>query len=534
MSLEYNSQSKLLLAEGVPVDRNDFDATFFKGALLYDINDGRIYYSDGVTWVWLNESANTANLATISIYAYTANSAYNAANANFSLTANHAYNADIAFFANNADYANISYFAIEANTANVSNYSNLAFFAQTANTAEIANFAEFAFLANVANIAIYGETANVALYANLATFAEFAFGAENANTAELAYNALTAETAQQATFAFTANNAGFANTANNALEANNALNLNGKPEDQLNVNSAFFANNSNYLEQRQWANPGKIGSTTANTGVFTDVTVQGNLQVLGTFTFVNTAVLDVSNSFIVLNAGQATPINDIGVIFQRYATPNANNYNVAFAWDEQAQTVTLGATPNTHPQSNITFSQGWLSVDSSGRTTLQSLNVTQANVSYILSVAGLSANGSLGANGYSLFSNGTAIYWSDAAAGYTGSIGYTGSRGLQGYAGSRGLQGFVGSAGYTGSRGYDGSRGETGYVGSKGDLGYTGSQGLRGYDGSLGYAGSKGDIGYAGSRGYDGSIGYTGSIGPEGPQGPQGYAGSRGSDGSRG
>jgi len=83
----------------------------------------------------------------------------------------------------------------------------------------------------------------------------------------------------------------------------------------------------------------------------------------------------------------------------------------------------------------------------------------------------------------------------------------------------------TGPVGFTGSIGYDGSRGSVGYAGSQGVAGYIGSRGLSGYTGSIGaqgYAGSFGGIGYTGSdgAGYTGSvgeIGYTGSQGPTNP-----------------
>jgi collagen type VII alpha len=171
-------------------------------------------------------------------------------------------------------------------------------------------------------------------------------------------------------------------------------------------------------------------------------------------------------------------------------------------------------------------------------------------------------------------------------AGFTGSIGYTGSKGDIGYTGSKGDTGlgfniaktytsvanltadtspsgintgefaiiengsltdaensrlylwngsaysFVsdlsGTIGFTGSFGYTGSKGDQGdigYTGSKGDIGYTGSKGFTGSQGDIGYTGSKGDIGYTGSLGFTGSkgdIGYTGS------KGDIGYTGSEG------
>jgi hypothetical protein len=124
--------------------------------------------------------------------------------------------------------------------------------------------------------------------------------------------------------------------------------------------------------------------------------------------------------------------------------------------------------------------------------------------------------------------------------GYTGSIGYTGSRGA-GYTGSASnVPGYTGSAG----AGYDGSAGATGFTGSIGNIGYTGSQGIQGiigftgsmstvpgYTGSIGigYTGSIGPIGLTGPRGLQGIQGLKGDTGPAGPIGLTGYTGSAGS-----
>ena len=171
-------------------------------------------------------------------------------------------------------------------------------------------------------------------------------------------------------------------------------------------------------------------------------------------------------------------------------------------------------------------------------------------------------------------------------AGFTGSIGYTGSKGDIGYTGSKGDTGlgfniaktytsvanlsadtspsgiatgefaiiengsltdsensrlylWNGSAysfvsDLSGTIGFTGSKGDTGFTGSKGDIGFTGSKGDIGYTGSKGFTGSKGDTGFTGSLGYTGSkgdIGYTGSkgdIGYTGSKGDIGYTGSEG------
>jgi hypothetical protein len=107
--------------------------------------------------------------------------------------------------------------------------------------------------------------------------------------------------------------------------------------------------------------------------------------------------------------------------------------------------------------------------------------------------------------------NGNAWELQPLTAGYTGSIGYTGSAGTNGYTGSAGTNGYTGSAG---TNGYTGSAGTNGYTGSQGDIGYTGSAGTNGYTGSVGFTGSASTvIGFTGSQG---NLGYTGSAGSGG------------------
>ena len=177
-------------------------------------------------------------------------------------------------------------------------------------------------------------------------------------------------------------------------------------------------------------------------------------------------------------------------------------------------------------------------------------------------------------------------------AGFTGSIGYTGSKGDIGYTGSKGNTGLgfniaktyssvsaltadtsptgintgefaiIENGSLTDSENsrlylWNGSAysfvsdlsGTIGFTGSKGDIGFTGSQGVIGFTGSkgdqgvIGYTGSKGDqgvIGFTGSKGDQGDIGYTGSkgdqgvIGYTGSQGIIGFTGSKGDQGDIG
>ena len=160
--------------------------------------------------------------------------------------------------------------------------------------------------------------------------------------------------------------------------------------------------------------------------------------------------------------------------------------------------------------------------------------------------------------------------------GYSGSVGYTGSRGA-GYTGSAST--VQGPTGYTGSAGADGAAVDKGYTGSQG-VGYVGSQGATGPQGvSVNLLGTKdivahlpsfgqqlndawivnetGDmylwntidnvwsnigkiVGYTGSTGSQGNVGYSGSAGAgytgsastaagyAGSQGDVGYTGSAG------
>jgi hypothetical protein len=185
-----------------------------------------------------------------------------------------------------------------------------------------------------------------------------------------------------------------------------------------------------------------------------------------------------------------------------------------------------------------------------------------------LAVKGISANGTFGANGQVLTSNGSIVYWGVGGGSSQINVGETppgdpvagdlwwnsataslfvyytdqdGSQwveattpGPQGYTGSQGSLGYTGSIGFTGSTGFTGSQGVIGYTGSQGDIGYTGSQGVIGFTGSqgvIGYTGSKGDIGYTGSQG---DIGFTGSKGDIGFTGSTGFTGSQGDTGFTG
>jgi hypothetical protein len=151
------------------------------------------------------------------------------------------------------------------------------------------------------------------------------------------------------------------------------------------------------------------------------------------------------------------------------------------------------------------------------------------------------------------------VQWNNVGSlnGFTGSVGFTGSRGPIGFTGSQGIQGPLGFTGSRGDTGFTGSVGpaitilgtlndpselpasgdigdaylingdlyiwdgvQWNNVGSiQGPVGFTGSAGI---DGSTGFTGSRGFTGFTGSQGdtgFVGSIGFTGSTGFTGSQG---------------
>jgi len=304
----------------------------------------------------------------------------------------------------------------------------------------------------------WSSVSDTSLTSDLANNSTFAYGktesALNVNSASFAANANFTYLANNTTFAYgkteptlNVNASVFSTNAEFAYIANNTTLAYGKTEVQLNVNSAIIANDSNFLLGYTWNNPGELGSGVSNSANFTDVSISGNLVVTGTTTFVNTAILDVGNSFIIVNSTQVNPFTDMGFVLQRYETANTTNYNVAVAWEENEKIFTIGKTQNTVPTSDISFFQPWLQINEQGNVTVNSASIST------LSVNTLIANNSAGSVNQVLSSNGTGVYWSNPLPGYTGSIGYVGSRG---FTGSAGYVGSLGSLGYSGSIGFAG------------------------------------------------------------------------------
>jgi hypothetical protein len=122
------------------------------------------------------------------------------------------------------------------------------------------------------------------------------------------------------------------------------------------------------------------------------VTVSGDLNVTGTTTTINTTNLDVQDAVITLNKGQVTPANDIGLLFQRYSTPTASNYNVAIAWDESSDKFIFGKTPETGSDNDLTFNTELMTLSASGAliipSSLQAGQISLSGARYITTNTG--------------------------------------------------------------------------------------------------------------------------------------------------
>ena len=110
------------------------------------------------------------------------------------------------------------------------------------------------------------------------------------------------------------------------------------------------------------------GTTTSDQdfSVTGDVTITGNLTVSGTETTVNTATLTVEDSVILLNSGQTTPVNDIGMVFQRFSAPTSVNYNPVIMWEEASDRILFGATTELGADIDVGLTAEWMTVTGTG------------------------------------------------------------------------------------------------------------------------------------------------------------------------
>lgn len=145
------------------------------------------------------------------------------------------------------------------------------------------------------------------------------------------------------------------------------------------------------------------------------VTVSGDLNVTGTTTTINTTNLDVQDAVITLNKGQVTPANDIGLLFQRYSTPTASNYNVAIAWDESSDKFIFGKTPETGSDNDLTFNTELMTISESGDTTINATGTALTADTSSSNLAQFARNGSTLINLGG--SSGSGQFWLEGSAG---------------------------------------------------------------------------------------------------------------------
>jgi len=97
-----------------------------------------------------------------------------------------------------------------------------------------------------------------------------------------------------------------------------------------------------------------------------DLTVSGDFTVNGTTTTISSENLAVSNTLLLLNENQPTPLNDTGVLLQRYETTSATDFNVGIVWEEGQDELIFGFTQNDASNSEVTFDSEWLTLTSTG------------------------------------------------------------------------------------------------------------------------------------------------------------------------
>lgn len=95
-----------------------------------------------------------------------------------------------------------------------------------------------------------------------------------------------------------------------------------------------------------------------------DVYIVGSLTVNGTTTYVNTKNLEVTDNLIVINRNQSGPLNNTGIIFQRYDSDlvSLTNNNAIFVWDEANDEFIVGQTSSSGILPNPTITKEYITL----------------------------------------------------------------------------------------------------------------------------------------------------------------------------
>ena len=75
-----------------------------------------------------------------------------------------------------------------------------------------------------------------------------------------------------------------------------------------------FTNDAGYITGVNWGSPGAIGSTSANTATFTDLTISGDFTVNGTTTVINAVNMEIDDPLIYMGQGNVGNTKDLGFV----------------------------------------------------------------------------------------------------------------------------------------------------------------------------------------------------------------------------
>lgn len=266
----------------------------------------------------------------------------------------------------------------------------------------------------------------------------------------------------------------------------------------------------------------------------------------GTFTAVSTAYADLTLRLANIETGIVSDAHsqyirkagDTGNII----TPAASTTKGLVIKAASGQTANLQEWQNSSGTVITRVdSTGALIGTASGNVALSTF--TAAGDIVVATGSGAVTNLASGAQGTTLFSNGSTLYWgapiqgttgAQGAQGVQGNQGTIGTQGLNGIQGTTGAQGTTGTQGLTGVQGQFGAQGTQGILGIQGIAGAVAAQGLQGTSGAQGVQGTLGIQGVQGITGFAAAQGWTGPQGIQGVQGPQGLQGTVGIQGADG
>jgi hypothetical protein len=283
--------------------------------------------------------------------------------------------------------------------------------------------------------------------------------------------------------------------------------------------------------------------TTASQTNITSVGTLGSLSVTGNVTGGNiTTVGTATISGFTINGN--TIVSSGATLTLDPAGPGGTNGVVVIQGNLQVEGTTTTINSNTVTTNDLVISVANNAINSSaangggyevGPLTGPYISWLYNNIANTwVSSAGISAVGNI--TGAYIYGNGSTLTGLQSFVGATGPTGATGPQGATGVSvtGATGTTGGVGATGSTGPTGGVGATGSTGPTGTTGGVGATGSTGPTGTTGGVGATGATGTQGTTGGVGATGATGPTGTTGGVGATGATGVTGTTGGVGATG